>query len=571
MADNLRIQQVKRKVSKDKREGKAPRVYDIIKTESDFAGVPPKGEKFSTCKTCGKTFEQDFMGERNVYSNYKTCLDCRHKERKKKEKESDIDEGKLASGYFGKLNYTPLEWQMKAHKDLEKNRFQVLCCGNRSGKDRYTNMAGIMYFVDCLNENRHIDNPEIVPSVYWWQLAPTEKLALQNWRELKQFFPKEWVVAVSDSTMTMQTIGGGIIEVRSAYDPESLVGVGLDLVTITEAARIKNLDVVWANIEARLSSPSRGRIKDRMGKKYGLGKAIINSSPLGKNYFYKMWTWGQKNHPDFSSDWVSYQLPWTCNPSNKELSNQIKHTKYGDITYGEDLRRRLGDRAYRQNYLGDFLASGGTVFGDFTEKCLVDLYSGEFINYSQTKRKEFIENWQKPRPYTTYRLAWDIATGSSGDTPTLGIRDNETYNIVKLIDLYGKKYEKQYEEIAYWSRVYNYAPCVFSSTGHTACVGQLEKKGVMEIVINEQGGNKPSYVQSLERATQNGVYKILDDGSKVAQTVIFQMEDYTEKNGKYSNDTENHDDWVSMLYLMFYDFSVKQFEVPFMGLMSSLE
>ena len=45
-----------------------------------------------------------------------------------------------------------------------------------------------------------------------------------------------------------------IIEVHSAYDPESLVAVGLDLVTITEAARIADLEDVWSNIEGRLNS-----------------------------------------------------------------------------------------------------------------------------------------------------------------------------------------------------------------------------------------------------------------------------------------------------------------------------
>ena len=67
--------------------------------------------------------------------------------------------------------------------------------------------------------------------------------------------PREIIVDISKTTQTIETINGGIIEVHSAYDPESLVAVGLDLVTITEAARIADMEDVWSNIEARLNSP----------------------------------------------------------------------------------------------------------------------------------------------------------------------------------------------------------------------------------------------------------------------------------------------------------------------------
>lgn len=445
------------------------------------------------------------------------------------------------------------------------NNVAIHNCGNRTGKDRFSNMAGIMYFVECLNENRHLDKPELVPSVYWWIIAPTEPMAQQNWLEINRFFPKDWVVTKSNSTMTLYTIGGGMIEVRSAYNPESLVGVGLDLVTITEAARIQDLQTVWANLEARLSSPGRGREKDRVGRKYGVGKAIINSSPIGRNYFYNMWTWGQPNHDEYSSDWVSFQLPWTVNPANEEKAKEIIHTKYGDITYEESLRRRIGDRMYRQNYLADFLAGSGEVFKDFKEKCCVDIFSPKF-QFDHVKRMEYITEWKKPVPGRRYRISWDIATGSSEDSPVLMIRDMSNNNIVNLIDLYGKDYEMQYDTIAYWSKYYNGAECVYSSTGHTACVGQLLKRGVYEIEIQEQGGKKAMYVQNAETAVQNGDVHLLMDGSVESQIALAQILDYTEKDGKYSNNAEPHDDWASALYINYYDYQVQMSKKPFMGM-----
>lgn len=390
------INRVKREIEKNLKAGNAPKVYNILQEPIKNTNEPPKGEKYGKCHRCGKIFEQELNYSQNRYFSYKHCKECRIEIRKEKEANAKLDEG-LKPGeesetvYMAALPYTPFPSQQEMHNSFESHRFQILDCGNRYGKDRYTIMAGIKYFVECLAENRVIHNPEMVPAVYWWMIAPTERMALQNWRELKKYFPKDWVVSVSNDTMTMQTINGGVIEVRSAYDPESLVGVGLDLVTITEAARIKDLKTVWANLEARLSSPGRGRIIDRKGSRYGMGKSIINSSPLGKNEFYNMWTWGQKTHDNYSSNWISFQCPWTDNPMNEELANTIVKTKYGEITYAEDLQRRIGERAYRQNYLADFLSGDTSVFPTFKENCLYDIYNPKY-GYSDDDRKKKLKS-----------------------------------------------------------------------------------------------------------------------------------------------------------------------------------
>lgn len=565
---NIRRKQVLNQIKKEIEQGKDLKVYDILKKTPDDWDSPPKGEQFSICKICKNKFEQEYMGEQNRYTSYDTCPKCKmrliYEENKRKEKnQKDL--------YSFQLDYSPFPAQQEMHKAFENHRFMVLDCGNRFGKDRFTTMAGIMYFVECLNENRHIENPELVPSVYWWIIAPTERMAKQNWMEIKKFFPKNWIVNVSDSTLTMQTIGGGVIEVRSAFDPESLVGVGLDLVTITEAARIKDLDTVWANIEARLSSPGRGRKKDRGNNKYGMGKAIINSSPIRKNKFYKLWCWGQKSHPDYSSNWISFKFPWTANPTNAELAKTKVRTRYGTITYEEDLRRRIGDRLYRQNYLAEFLDTDGAVFKNFEDNCVINAFSNEF-NFSDSQRKDFIKKWSQPITYGQYRASWDIATGSSdGDIPAVIIRDMSNNNIVKIISLTGCKYEEQYDLIAYWAKFYNNAPVVFSSTGHTPAVGQLEKRGIQEIVITEQAGKKSEYVQNLEKAVQNKDLHILYDGTDEARELIFEMNDYTETNGKYSNNEGDHDDYVSALYLNYYDYGMQTTSIYYAGIMGSID
>ena len=233
------------------KKGEPQKVYNLIKDDSVY-DEPPTGEQFTVCSKCGETFEQVYSSSRNCYTSFRNCPACRQKISQKKEEKLNSKEREVTRAT---LPFEPFEWQQEVMDAFETHRFVVIACGNRSGKDRLTIMTGIKFFIECLNENRAIENPDMVPPVLWWQLAPTEKMAKQNWRELKAYFPKQWVVACSDSNFQMETVGGGIIEVRSGYDAEALTGVGIDLITLTEAARFKDLELAWANLEARLNSP----------------------------------------------------------------------------------------------------------------------------------------------------------------------------------------------------------------------------------------------------------------------------------------------------------------------------
>lgn len=216
---------------------------------------------------------------------------------------------------------------------------------------------------------------------------------------------------------------------------------------------------------------------------------------------------------------------------NKELANTKILTKYGEMLYSEDLRRRLGNNVYRQNYLGEFLDDEGTVFKNFEEKCVKQL---DFKLKAKQKR-EIIEEWQMAKPYNVYRIGYDPATGGSGDTPAIVIRDKSENRIVKIISLYGKKYDEQWDTISFYSKLYNNAECAYGITGHTAIEGQLTKRGVFEIPLDEHGTKKSEYINNLERAIENNCCQILYDGEEATQTLIYEMNDYSFINGRYKN------------------------------------
>ena len=523
--------------------------YIKLIKETPVFDTPPSGSPTSVCPECGIKFDQYLIGEQNRYTEFKKCPKCR---RTKKGDDPVLD----AEVIKVTLDYTPHPAQQLFHDSTA--RFRVLNCGSRFGKDRSSTMESIAYFLACLNEDRDTD---MIPSVYWWIIAPTERMAKQNWNELKRYFPKELVVDVSNSGMMLQTVYGGLIEVRSAYDPESLVGVGLDAVTITEAARIADLDVVWANLEQRLNSPGRGI--DGTG---GIG--IINSSPKGRNYFYKMWTWGQKEHSDYDPDWESWTFTTWDNPAMAEKAEEIKVVRGVPLTYKERLKRRLGASRYNQDILAMFLAGESKCFPEFMEKCVVKLPDG-----SAEKRAACVRAWREPESFASYIVGYDPA--SINDYPAVLVVEESTGKMKRAYNMSGLSWNGQYDKLTQIAKKYNHAPIAFSRTGHETIEEELVKRGNTCLTFNEQGANKENYINRMEGVVEQGAFQVLDDGSDENDEVIRQFCDYSrvEKGGKvvFSNVEEPHDDYVSAGYIAFQAITTPDEALPFFGVMAGIK
>lgn len=503
----------------------------IITKKNDDIIKHSTSDKVSICKECGKPFAQIYRKEYDNYTSFHTCGACRMRN--------------ANGGINITVDYTP-HWGQQLIHDSDA-RFKVIDAGARWGKDRCSVMEGIQYFIACLNEDR---DSSMVPHALMWIIAPTEKVANQNWRELMHNLPKEVVVDVSKTTRTIETINGGIIEVHSAYDPESLVGVGLDVVLITEAARIADMEDVWSNLEARLNSPGRGL----EGKG---GMAIINSSPLGMNYFYKMWKWGRSDLADYDPLWESWMFETWDNPYMAVRGNEMQ--KNGRI-YKENLRRRMSDKRYRQDYLAKFISDINSVFPN-ADRCFVKL---------NDLTEEERNRWADPEPFETYTIGYD--PGKSVDDPALWIR-NSKGRVMKTETMVGFGWDAQWDRIAFYSRLYNGATCNFGKTGIGETIGsQLIKRGIPCNPINEQGGNKEKLVENLAVIVEQKYCEI-----PWSEDVEFQFKDYisisrSSGTAKYSNGSnEGHDDHISAAYFCFSDFILVELTLPWVGIIGGLD
>ncbi len=495
-------------------------------------------DKMSICKECGKPFAQVWRPEYEAYTSFLTCPECRMRNAR--------------GGVNVTAEYSPHWGQELVHNS--KARFKVINAGNRWGKDRCSIMEGIRYFIDILNEER---DSSMVPHALWWIIAPLDRLANQNWRELLHNLPKELVVDVSKTTRTIETINGGIIEVHSAYDPESLVGVGLDLVTITEAARIADMEDVWDNIEARLASPGRGLNGEG-------GMAIINSSPLGMNFFYKMWKWGQKETSEWDPDWESWTFTTWDNPYMAERGDKVAAN---GKTYKENLKKRMSRNKYRQNWMAEFLSKINAVFPNYErvlKKTPPELTTEKEIN-------NYWKEWEKPDPYETYTIGYDPA--SKGDGKPCVIR-NSKGKVVKIDTMDALGWDAQWDRIAFYSRLYNNAHCNFGQTGVGETIeSQLTKRGVTNTPIPEQGRNKEKLVEDFSIIVEQQWCEF-----PWSQELENQMKDYISvmrpgQSTQYKNsgsDSE-YDDLISASYFCFADFQTPAITTPWVGIMIGVQ
>lgn len=515
---------------------------DILEGKSILAEETKKNT--GVCQDCGRIFTQGFRIDSKTgqkkFNKYKYCPQCR----KIITKKNEVKTAKVS------IKYQPYPWQQKFHNSSK--RFKVISGAARTGKDRSCTMEFTNKFIQMLNEDRDYT---YVPKVHGWIIAPTYRLAGQLLREIMNTFPRELVVNYDKESYSIDTINGGLIEFRSADDPDSLVSVGLDIVWITEAARIKQFDIVIGNITDRLDSPGRG--PNGTG-----GLLLVNSSPRGRTFFNEVCRWGIEGGKKQRPNWESFYVSRWDNPYFADLRNKVYDERIGKWvergndpylanlrTYEEDLMLSRSDRQYREDILGLPSDDAGTQFPNFREQAVIDK---PFV--SKDELRQYIQDIKTPKPYYTYSIGYDPA--KSIDGACVVVYCEQTGEIVDLMQLEKIPYNVQINVyIKDLVKKWNYAIVRYGKTGLGEALEDIFKlAGIVYIAYPEQGRNKEKLVENLTTLIKSDKFKI-HNISDIAEKAIRQFEDYgfdISDKGKtitYSNMTAGgHDDFVSASY-----------------------
>ena len=249
-------------------------------------------------------------------------------------------EGETASQEI-EIPYEPLEWQEDFH--TSKARIRVLSCGRRVGKTTAAVNEGLKLALSVKSIGMIV--------------APTYAQTGILWRALiYDFCPPMLILYINKSERIIELINGSLIYFKSADNPPSMRGYGLDWVVIDEAAYV--VAEVWENV-------IRPALADRKGK------AILIGTPAGRNWFYELWAKGQEGNEDIKS----WQLPTSAN--HLIAKDEI-----------ENAKSNLPELVFRQEFQAEFLEDIGAVFKNISAN---------------------ITNATQPKPTTPIYAGWDPA------------------------------------------------------------------------------------------------------------------------------------------------------------------
>jgi len=231
--------------------------------------------------------------------------------------------------FFSETRYTPHSGQQKFHNS--KARFRAMTCGRRWGKSLSASREAMKAMVKK-------------PDQLGWIVAPTYELSNKVFREVYWAFHKHmpWMIKSSSaSRMNIELHNGSILLGKSADNPTSLIGEGLDFLIIDEASKIKS-DVWWEAL--------RPTIADKKGW------VVFISTPTGKNWFYEIYVLGidhEKNPAYESWSFTSYDNPYLDHEEINEARSKTPRDKF------------------RQEWLAEFLESADSYFSyDIIQSCV---------------------------------------------------------------------------------------------------------------------------------------------------------------------------------------------------------
>lgn len=215
-------------------------------------------------------------------------------------------------------------------------RFKVAVCGRRWGK---TALGLISTTVGHGDGKRR---GALQGGKVWW-VAPDYPTAEEIWRDLKRLCKP--IQSHKDETeRRIELVTGGSVTVKSAHDPESLVGVGNDGVVIDEAAKV-HPDAWYRSLRPTLSDTG--------------GWAVFIGTPNGYNWLHDIF-----EHAATEPGWARWQLPTSQNPlvPQSEL----------------DAAQRDSPAFFGQEYLAQFTSIEGAVFPpDWFDGILFDQWPDE--------------------------------------------------------------------------------------------------------------------------------------------------------------------------------------------------
>ena len=376
-----------------------------------------------------------------------------------------------------RINAKPHPGQLEVHNS--QARFKVLSAGRRWGKTR----LGVNECLDAAAQGGRA----------WW-VSPSYKTSEVGWRPLRQIARKipNAEIRLVDRMVTLPN--GGFVAVRSADNPDSLRGEGLDFVVMDECAFMQK--EAW-------TEAIRPALSDRQGK------ALFISTPKGRNWFWENYMRGVNGE----EGWQSWTFPTSSNP-------------YIEPAEIEAAKRDLPEMIFRQEYLAEFIDDSGGVFRRVQEAAVLE-------------PKEYEQGRQ-------YVAGVDVA--ASVDFTVVTVLDAETKEMVYLDRFNRVDYPVLIDRLeAVYKRYHLTSMVVESNSIGRPVIDELVSRGLNIVPFTTTSATKQAIIQNLQAAFENGQILVLNDQILVGELLSFESKRNASGGFSYSAPDGMHDDCVLSL------------------------
>ena len=263
---------------------------------------------------------------------------------KPSELESHILDFPGKMGWFLSKGYAPHYYQTLFHTDKKsKNltRFRHLVAGRRGGKTLSAAWEVLFY---CLHpEQFHLDAHGMKDEapLWVWALSASYKVGRPSYLTFRDVCIKAGLtigkeVKENKGGLRFEFENGSLVEFKSAEDPQSLRGAGLDILWMDEAAFIKN-DESW------------GVIRPSLSDKQGL--LITTTTPNQKNWFFEEF-FSDESRNDENNSRVEYRS--IDNPYFKREEWEYVQTRYHPLLFAQEYMASFDSMAGK-DLAGDWL------------------------------------------------------------------------------------------------------------------------------------------------------------------------------------------------------------------------
>lgn len=328
----------------------------------------------------------------------------------------------------------------------------------------------------------------------WW-VAPSYKMSEVGWRPLRRLASQIPGAEVRKVDRQVILPGGGEVSVRSADNPDSLRGEGLDFVVLDECAFMSEL--AW-------NEALRPALADRQGK------ALFISTPKGRNWFWYLWQRGQE--PD--SEWNSWRFTSYDNP----------HIADSEI---DAAKATLPERVFRQEFMAEFIDDAGGVFRHVMDAASATEQSGAIDGHAYV----FGVDWGKHNDWTVITV--------------LDITDKALVHMDRFNQIDYVVQSNRLRALA--SRFKPVSIVAESNSMGDPLIEHLQRDGLPVTPFQTANATKAAAIDALALAFEQGSIRILNDPVLVGELQAYEMERLPSGLLRYNAPDGMHDDCVMSL------------------------